>query len=436
MMPAWNDTFEDEYLAKFLPRVTMKTFPRRTVQSARVCRRDWLGYPELSCASTRGDGARVPLNWYPDTPEGDELGHSEAIGLGYQDDGLGSYKMTGSGTQGWLGCRAVSESQKLPKRRRLRKSCFGGKLQTSYSSEASLEVAAGVEATNEARDMASIAKAKGKRPRGDSSGGRRKEKRSRNEAPIYKDKMASANLIASCSGPTLAAPRPCWRPRFTVETAAGFLKAFNSMNSMVRSYDSANRKCEISRAEADAKIAEANAKVAEADAKVAEADAKVAEAAARVAEADEAKQGAEALAKAEKVERLKMAEDGLRLRSKFEAEIERLNRLFTEEKSLREKEARANAELIADLEGGKKVEEEKEEILQWKAEYGDAEDEFVRLGTELREGLKLPPASPDSVDDSFGNRSIEGVAAGVGILDQAGTNLGPEAARVPEEQDE
>ncbi|KAG7593896.1 hypothetical protein ISN45_Aa01g026830 [Arabidopsis thaliana x Arabidopsis arenosa] len=371
--------------------------------------------------------------------------------------------------------------------------------------EASLEVAAGVEATNEARDMASIvpetaghispptdlpevvgtsaivalgaeakAKAKGKRPRGDSSGGRRKEKRSRNEAPIYKDKMASANLIASCSGPTLAAPEALLEAEIYRETAAGFLKAFNSMNSMVRSYDSANRKCEISRAEADAKIAEANAKVAEADAKVAEADAKVAEAAARVAEADEAKQGAEALAKAEKVERLKMAEDGLRLRSKFEAEIERLNRLFTEEKSLREKEvarerkaakkefakkieaieakmelygkaserymflvqARANAELIADLEGGKKVEEEKEEILQWKAEYGDAEDEFVRLGTELREGLKLPPASPDSVDDSFGNRSIEGVAAGVGILDQAGTNLGPEAARVPEEQDE
>ncbi|KAG7556818.1 hypothetical protein ISN44_As11g028140 [Arabidopsis suecica] len=318
------------------------------------------------------------------------------------------------------------------------------------------------------------AKAKGKRPRGDSSGGRRKEKRSRNEAPIYKDKMASANLIASCSGPTLAAPEALLEAEMYRETAAGFLKAFNSMNSMVRSYDSANRKCEISRAEADAKIAEANAKVAEADAKVAEANAKVAEAAARVAEADEAEQGAEALAKAEKVERLKTAEDGLRLRSKFEAEIERLNRVFTEEKSLREKEvarerkaakkeftkkieaieakmelygkaserymflvqARANAELIAELEGGKKVEEEKEEILQWKAEYGDAEDEFVRLGTELREGLKLPPASPDSVDDSFGNRSIEGVAAGVGILDQAGTNLGPEAARVPEEQDE
>ncbi|KAG7536842.1 hypothetical protein ISN44_As13g007650 [Arabidopsis suecica] len=304
------------------------------------------------------------------------------------------------------------------------------------------------------------AKAKGKRPRGDSSGGRRKEKRSRNEAPIYKDKIASANLIASCSGPTLAAPEALMEAERYRETAAGFLKAFNSMNSMVRSYDSANRKCEISRAEAGAKVAEADAKVAEADAKV--------------AEADEARQRAEALAKAEKVERLKVAEESLRTQRKFEAEIERLNRLFTEEKSLREKEvarerkaakkefakkieaieakmelygkasehymflvqARANAELIAELESGKKVEEEKEEVLQWKAEYGDAEDEFVRLGTELREGLKLPPASPDSVDDSFGNRSIEGVAAGVGILDQAGTNLSSEAARVPDEQDE
>ncbi|KAG7557027.1 hypothetical protein ISN44_As11g030280 [Arabidopsis suecica] len=311
------------------------------------------------------------------------------------------------------------------------------------------------------------AKAKGKRPRGDSSGGRRKEKRSRGEAPIFKDKIASANLIASFSGPPLAAPEALLEAEGYRETAARFLKALNSMNSMVRSYDSANRKCEISRAEADAKIAEAYAKVAEADAKVAEA-------VARVAEADEARQGAEALAKAEKVERLKTAEDGLRLQRKFEAEIERLNRLFTEEKSLREKEvarerkavkkefakkieaieakmelygkaserymflvqARANAELIADLESGKNVEEEKEEVLQWKAEYGKAEDEFVRLRTELRENLKLPPASPDSVDDSFGNRSIEGVAVGVRIFNQAGTNLGSEAARIPDEQDE
>ncbi|XP_020877122.1 uncharacterized protein At3g60930, chloroplastic-like [Arabidopsis lyrata subsp. lyrata] len=219
-------------------------------------------------------------------------------------------------------------------------------------------------------------KAKGKRPRGDSSGGRRKEKRSRNEAPIYKDKTA----------------------------------AFHSMNSMVRAYDSSNRKCETSRAEAEVKIAETDARIVEADAKIAEAAAKIAEAAAKIAEADEARQNAEALAKAEKVERLKTAEDGFRLQRKFEAEIKCLNRLFTEEKSLREKEvarerkaakkefakrieaieakmdlygkaserymfqvqARANAELIADLEGSKNLEDEKEEVLQWKAEYGDA----------------------------------------------------------------
>ncbi|KAG7568196.1 hypothetical protein ISN45_Aa04g010290 [Arabidopsis thaliana x Arabidopsis arenosa] len=304
------------------------------------------------------------------------------------------------------------------------------------------------------------AKAKGKRPRGDSSGGRRKEKRSRNEAHIYKDKIASPNLIASCSGPTLAVPEALLEAERYRETAAGFLKAFHSMNSMVRAYDSSNRKCETSRAEAEVKIAEADARLVEADAKI--------------AEADEARQRAEALAKAEKVERLKTAEDGLRVQRKFEAEIERLNRLFTKEKSLREKEvarerkaakkefakkieaieakmelygkaserymflvqARANAELIADLEGGKNVEEEKEEVLQWKAEYGDAEEEFFRIGTELRDDLRLPPASPDSVDDSFGNRSIEGAAAEVGIADQAGSNLNPGAIHVPEEQDE
>ncbi|XP_020874491.1 uncharacterized protein At3g60930, chloroplastic-like [Arabidopsis lyrata subsp. lyrata] len=325
--------------------------------------------------------------------------------------------------------------------------------------EAGLEVV-GVEATNEARDMVSImpeaagrvspptgipevagtsaivalgaevkTKAKVKRPRGDSSGSRRKEKRSRNEAPIYKDKMASANLIASCSGPTLAAPEALLEAENYRETAAGFLKAFHSMNRMVRAYDSSNRRYETSRAEAEVRIAGA-------DAKMVEAEAKIAEAATKVAEADEARREAEALAKAEKVERLKVAEDGLRLRRKMEAEIERVKRLFTEGESLREKEARANAELIADLEGGKNVEDEKEEVLQWKAEYGDAEEEFVRIGTELREDLRLPPASPDSVEDNFGNRSIEGVAAGIGITDQAGTNLSSEVAHVPEGRDE
>lgn len=59
---------------------------------------------------------------------------------------------------------------------------------------------------------------------------------------------------------------------------------------------------------------------------------------AKVAEADSAKQRAEAAANAEKVARLKVAEDSLCAQCKFEADIERLNRLFVEEKSLREKE--------------------------------------------------------------------------------------------------
>ncbi|XP_020876165.1 uncharacterized protein At3g60930, chloroplastic-like [Arabidopsis lyrata subsp. lyrata] len=377
--------------------------------------------------------------------------------------------------------------------------------------EASLEVVVGAEATDEARDMTSIvlevaghispstdvpevvgalviaapaavakSKTRGKRPRGDGSGVSRKENRSRSETPVYKDKIASANFVASCSGPPLPAPEALLEAQNYRETAAGFLKAFNSMNSMVRAYDSSNQKYETSQAEAEVRIAEADAMIVEADAKSAEAEAKIAEAATKIAEAatkiaevDEARRKAEALAKAEKVERLKTAEDGLRLRRKLEAEVERLNRLFTEEKSLREKEvgrerkaakkefakkieaieakmdlygkaserymflvqARANAELIADLEGGKNVEDEKEEVLQWKAEYGDAEEEFVQIGTELREDLRLPPASPDSVEDNFVIRSIEGVTAGIGITDQAGTFLQPMAAHV-EERDE
>ncbi|XP_020877190.1 uncharacterized protein At3g60930, chloroplastic-like [Arabidopsis lyrata subsp. lyrata] len=340
--------------------------------------------------------------------------------------------------------------------------------------EANLEVVMGAEATDVPRDMVPIvpevvghispttdvpeavgtlvvaapvaeakSKTRGKRPRGDGSGVSRKEKRSRSETPVYKDKIASANFVASCSGPPLSAPDALLEAQNYRETAAGFLKAFHSMNSMVRAYDSGARK---SRARIEAKLSEAIA----------------------------AKQEAEALAKAEKVERLKASEDSLRTQRELEAEVERLHRLFNEEKALREKEiirerraakrefaekvraieakmdqfgevstrymylvqARANAELIAELEEGKRVEDEKVEVLQWTAEYGSAEDEYVRLGTELREDLKLPPVSPDSVDDSFGNRSIEGAAVALGVADQSGSNRGTEVAQVsPVNQD-
>ncbi|XP_020884640.1 uncharacterized protein At3g60930, chloroplastic-like [Arabidopsis lyrata subsp. lyrata] len=350
--------------------------------------------------------------------------------------------------------------------------------------EASPEVVDGAKATDEARDMASIvpevaghispttgvpevvgalvvvapvaeakSKPRGKRPRGDGSGVSRKEKRSRSETPVYKDKVASANFVASCSGPPLFAPEALLEAQNYRETTDGFLKAFHSMNSMVRAYDFGARKSELARERSEMSRAEVEA---------------------RFSEAITAKQEAEALAKAEKVERLKASKDILRTQRKLEAEIARLHRLFTEEKALWEKEivrerraarrefaekvkaieakmdqygkvstpymylvqARANAELIAEMEEGKKVEDEKAEVLQWTAEYGDAEDEYVRLGTELREDLKLPSVSPDSVNDSFGNRSIEGAAAAIGVADQTGLNRGTEVAQVsPVNQD-
>ncbi|XP_020887809.1 uncharacterized protein At3g60930, chloroplastic-like [Arabidopsis lyrata subsp. lyrata] len=254
-------------------------------------------------------------------------------------------------------------------------------------------------------------KTRGKRPRGDGSGVPRKEKRSRSETPLYKDKIASANFVASCSGPPLSTPDALLEAQNYRETAAGFLKAFHSMNSMVRAYDSGARKSELACERSETSRAKVEARLSE---------------------------------------------------RKLEAEVERLHRLFNEEKALREKEivrerraakrefaekvraieakmdqfgevstrymylvqARANAELIAELEEGKRVEDEKAEVLQWTAEYGDAEDEYVRLGTELREDLKLPLVSPDSVDDSFGNHSIKGAAAAIGVADQSGSNRG------------
>lgn len=96
------------------------------------------------------------------------------------------------------------------------------------------------------------------------------------------------------------------------------------MNFMVHAYDSVTRKYELAKAQ----LEEARVGV----------EMKAAEAEVKIAEADLARQRAEALANSEKVERLKIAEDGLRAQRKFEAEIECLNRLFVEERSLREKE--------------------------------------------------------------------------------------------------
>lgn len=149
----------------------------------------------------------------------------------------------------------------------------------------------------------------------------------------------------------------------------------------------------------------------------------------KVVEAVAKQREAEAKAAAEEAERQKVADEGLLLCRRSEAEIEHLKRLLLEERSLREKEvararkevkremaadfaekikatevkmvnfdevserymnfvqAKANNELISEIGGGKKIEEEKEEVLRWKAEFADAEVEYVRLGTELREGL-------------------------------------------------
>lgn len=97
-------------------------------------------------------------------------------------------------------------------------------------------------------------------------------------------------------------------------------------------------------------------------------------------------------------------------------------------------QAKANAELIAELENGKKIEDEKEEVEKQKEEFRDAEAEYIRLGAELREDLKVPPVSPNSAHKSLGNRSVEGDAIDVGITDQASTNLNTKAPQVMDEE--
>ncbi|KAG7548474.1 hypothetical protein ISN44_As12g036630 [Arabidopsis suecica] len=304
------------------------------------------------------------------------------------------------------------------------------------------------------------AKSKGKRPRGEHSGDKRKKpKRAHNSSrPIYQDKVASANLIASCAWPLLPAPEGLVEAERYGETSANFLKAFSSMNTMVHSYDSAAREHAVAREQFDAARAEAEKKVAEAVIAV---------------------EAAEAQVVTEQEARRKEVEESVRARRKAEAEIERLKRLLVEEKALREIEvararkagerkiagefvekvrmteaklaefdkvseryvyfsqAKANAELIDALEAGGTIEEERLEVAKWKEEFGDAEAEYARLGAELLGHLKIPPVSPDSTHDGLGNRSVESEAAEAGVLDQAGTNFNSEAGDVPEgEQDE
>ncbi|KAG7594098.1 hypothetical protein ISN45_Aa01g028780 [Arabidopsis thaliana x Arabidopsis arenosa] len=303
-------------------------------------------------------------------------------------------------------------------------------------------------------------KSKGKRPREEHSGDRRKKSRKAHSSsrPIYQDKVASANLIASCAWPLLPAPEGLVEAERYGETAANFLKAFSSMNTMVHSYDSAAREHAVAREQFEAARTDAERKATE---------------------AVQAMQAAEALIVAEQETRRKEAEESVRIRRKAEAEIERLKRLLTEEKALRETEvararkagerkiagefvekvkmteakladfgkvseryvyflqAKANAEMIDALEAGGKIEDEKLKVAKWKEEYGDAEAEYVRLGAELLGDLKVPPVSPDSACDGLGNRSVESDAADAGVLDQSGTNLNLAATDVPdEEQDE
>lgn len=70
------------------------------------------------------------------------------------------------------------------------------------------------------------AKSKEKRPRGERSGDKRKRSRkeSTTSRPIYKDAIASANLIASCAWPLLPAPESLVEADKYGETSANFLK--------------------------------------------------------------------------------------------------------------------------------------------------------------------------------------------------------------------
>ncbi|AAG12830.1 hypothetical protein [Arabidopsis thaliana] len=234
---------------------------------------------------------------------------------------------------------------------------------------------------------------------------KKKKKASREEGePIYVDKIASANLIASCGGRILPPPEKLLESEQYAEASSFFLRAFSSMNKMVRSYDSTTRAC-----------LGANEKLAEAEKKLAAEGHARAEAESKEVEATLAKEKA----KEEWLEAIRNSrrETSATFADKFQAtEAKMLLFYQAYDRYMLLVQAKANDELITALEGGGALAKEKKQ-------YGDTEAAYTKFAEEIKKKLMIPLVSPVSIPYSLGVRSSEVLSDKVGVVNQAGSNL-------------
>lgn len=83
-----------------------------------------------------------------------------------------------------------------------------------------------------------------------------------------------------------------------------------------------------------------------------------------------------------------------------------------------------NLQLIRILKGDDPLtlDAELERLTEWRTQLENADEEFERIATELRDELKGSPILSDSVIDLIDNKTIEVVAANVGVCDFSGSN--------------
>ncbi|XP_024013933.1 uncharacterized protein LOC112088019 [Eutrema salsugineum] len=89
---------------------------------------------------------------------------------------------------------------------------------------------------------------------------------------------------------------------------------------------------------------------------------------------------------------------------------------------------KGNLAMISDLKkpDAPTLDDEEAKLKSWESEYTDDET-YERIASEIRGELFYSPVSPDSVDTSIGNKSLEETAANLGVVDPTGSNAGTPA---------
>ncbi|XP_024010910.1 uncharacterized protein At3g60930, chloroplastic-like [Eutrema salsugineum] len=86
---------------------------------------------------------------------------------------------------------------------------------------------------------------------------------------------------------------------------------------------------------------------------------------------------------------------------------------------------KGNLAMIADLKKpyALTLDDEEAKLKSWESKYAD-DEAYERIASEIRGELYYSPISPDSVDTTLGNESLEETTANLGVVDPNGSNAG------------